>query len=306
MGEEMIYMESESRLKAHPWKRYLAHLLDIGAYDTIVCAVVWLGIGLYPPQSRLSITVLQLAIFIALGMVMDTILLAIFGTTLGKWIFGIRVLHKSGRKLTLKEAFGRNFLRWIYGEGFGIIGVNLFCYFKSYKACKRGETMQWDEEVSYVFRDQKHYRGVVFAACAVAVFFCSSWIGVKALMPRIQGEWTKDVFWENYTSSMTNVFHFPIYHPDMEFVEDGDTLKEIRIEREQYEGGGFKSLTSEASAIYAAVGMEPGNSMIQYPKMMRLLLDYAANPEEDFYYEDSHVTIERTKNECVISIKNVG
>ena len=303
MNEELVFEEHECRIGPHPWKRFLSYNLAKIVYQLVMGAVVFLGFCAYPLERRLVFTILQICLFSIVSLFVDAILFSLFGTPFGKLIFGIRVLHESSRKLTLKEALGRNFLRWIYGEGCGIVGVSIYRNFRSYQACKRGEVLPWDDEVRYEFKDQKAVRGLVYVVCIVFVYIGSWWVSAKAVMPRIQGEWTREAFWENYTNTMTHVFHAEIYHPDMEFKETGENLEEIRIEREEDSPGHIKGIGSELAAVYAVVGMEPGRGGFDYTHLMQVMVEYGREQTADFHYEDEYVSINRTKDECVITIK---
>ena len=69
----------------------------------------------------------------------------LFGTTLGKWLMGIRVMGCNGCKLALDQAFTRAWQVFRYGCGFGFPVWSLWCLYKNYRQYQE-EEMGWDEE----------------------------------------------------------------------------------------------------------------------------------------------------------------
>ncbi len=95
MNEEVVFEEREHRIEPHPWKRFFAYNLDKIVYQLVMGAVVFLGFCVYPLESRSVFTILQICLFSIVSLFVDAILFALFGTTFGKLIFGIRDCTKA-------------------------------------------------------------------------------------------------------------------------------------------------------------------------------------------------------------------
>ncbi len=88
-------------------------------------------------------------------------------TTPGKWIFGIRVVRRTGDKLSFPDALKRVFFVWIEGEGFGIPLVTIFTRFFAYRRLTLTGTTFWDTSVDSVVTHKKW--GVIRTIASVLV-----------------------------------------------------------------------------------------------------------------------------------------
>ena len=90
--------------------------------------------------------------------VCEGVLLSCFGTTLGKWILGIRVTNIEEGNLSFVEACERCAYVIFFGFGLGIPVYQLYRQWKSYKTCKSGEPLKWEENSCLVLTDRKVWR----------------------------------------------------------------------------------------------------------------------------------------------------
>lgn len=74
----------------------------------------------------------------------EALLLSSFGTTPGKWLFGIRVERLDGGTLTFSQALTRYILLWVKGEWFGVPVVSAIPYFLAYRKLGRTGDTSWD------------------------------------------------------------------------------------------------------------------------------------------------------------------
>lgn len=120
-------------LETHPWMRYFARMFD----STLeIFILVFLTIN-YLPSEYLSIfgnfsEYIIGIVFIIISLFIESYIISILGTTLGKWFFNIKVLNENGEKLKFKISLKRNFLMFVKGLGFGIPIVTLFTLTNSY------------------------------------------------------------------------------------------------------------------------------------------------------------------------------
>lgn len=155
---------------ATAWPRFWARVLDI----SILAFPVGMLIGLLFP----SLMVLDLdtrAAEIVIGilalpviMVIDALLLALFGTSPGKAIVGLKVVDMEMRKLSTETALRRNFLLYLKGLVAGIPLLNLVGYGKGHADVRERGFTSWDEATdSRVIENDYHIARAAIAAVIV-------------------------------------------------------------------------------------------------------------------------------------------
>ena len=101
-------LERDTLPKEHfPWQRFFARLLDAQIYRSLwVLILPALGFNMLK-SSRGGVLFLEL---LTLGtmFLLEPLLLSRFGTTPGKWLFGLRVTSPDGRRLTYAEGRERD------------------------------------------------------------------------------------------------------------------------------------------------------------------------------------------------------
>lgn len=193
-------------LVPYPWRRYFARTLDIGLY-----ALIWLAFShlilRWNPVENIFINLLEVYIYSALMLVLEPLLLSMWGTTLGKWLFGMFIRDINGKKLTYKQAFQRTFGVFSNGMGYCIPIYNLVREYKCWAICKDQEPMPWDEDVSYTIKDKKIIRVVAYIGMTVALFAVGLLIVFLAQMPIHRGNITAAQYYENCNdiASYTNL-----------------------------------------------------------------------------------------------------
>ena len=111
----------------HPWRRYFARSLDVMLAGLAVSLVRSCVLHQLPDDSNGTRIVSLILAWVVL-MLTEPFLLHFWGTTVGKWIWGIRVVAiRDGKKLSLNEAFSRTGLVFACGEGASIPLVNFAC-----------------------------------------------------------------------------------------------------------------------------------------------------------------------------------
>lgn len=190
----VIDRDVEPRIFA-PWQRYWARALDGLVCSYILTAIVtWMAGGVILEWGGLIST----AVGFAMTLVLEPLQLWLFGTTLGKWIFGIRVTDMEGRKLCLSDAFLRTWRVIVYGEGLGVPIVSLWRNWKSYQAYENNEFLPWDDPSELSVRDTKPLRYLAALGVAAAVFGVSVVSITLAQLPEYRGSVTVAQFCENY------------------------------------------------------------------------------------------------------------
>ena len=183
----------------HPWRRYFARSLDLTLAGLAVSLVrfcvfrqtVDSGAGARIVQLILSWTVLMLA---------EPLLLHFWGTTVGKRLFGIRVVSiRTGEKLGLSEAFSRTGMVFACGDGASIPLVNIGCNIYSYyRYAVKGEPLAWEEDNTEQFSDMTWRAPAGYVLAVAAVVGVTYLAGISTLLPPNRGDLTVVEFAENY------------------------------------------------------------------------------------------------------------
>ena len=132
-----------------PWRRYIARMFDI----TFNGVILWMLIGvvayqIIPYEADYFFTNLNPIFDVIatsfLGCLSTGVLVGFTGTTIGKWIFGIRVLRDDGKTIGITDGIIRDLKVWVKGLAFGIPIFSLVTLYTSYNGLKRHETTSWD------------------------------------------------------------------------------------------------------------------------------------------------------------------
>ena len=134
---------------AGPWRRFFARLFDVwtmclpaGFFMAAVVGRIWPAFGLWMenPSSTPTLGI----IFLPVALVFEAIVFGLFGTTLGKLLFGVRVRLRDGGRPTFLQYLGR--VAWMYlsGLGLGIPFVTLFTMGRQFFEVKEGRPATYD------------------------------------------------------------------------------------------------------------------------------------------------------------------
>ncbi len=180
-----------------PWRRYFARSLDL-----TLCNMLWGAIlSLMNVNILQQDTVLTLIIaYLAVGtmLLLEPLLLSRFGTTPGKWILGLSVTDAEGGHLTYGGAFSRTWTALWRGMGLDIPFYNLFRQWKSYRACRAGEALDWEYDSVLVLRDEKPWRAAAYVAARAAALGLTLLTVAAMQMPLHRGDISVAEFCENY------------------------------------------------------------------------------------------------------------
>ena len=187
----------------NPWQRFWARCLDIILAELVVVTALALLFRIGPVTNETTLvsigtTVLTwVVVFLA-----EPTFLALWGTTPGKWLLGLRLEDDYGRKLTWGAGFLRCWGVLVTGFGLHIPIFALWRGWKCYKACREEEPLSYDQENRYYSRvgDRWRWRAagavVLTLALAVAGVLASFW----AILPPNRGELTRQEFYANVSA----------------------------------------------------------------------------------------------------------
>lgn len=182
----------------HPWRRFLARMLDLYIYDLLWSAVLAFVFHVNLGARSTWGNLFDLCITIVMMLFLEPLWLRLFGTTPGKAVFGLRIEGPDGSRLSYGEGLERTVRVIGAGMGYFIPIYNLVRLWKSYKLCSEQETQPWDEAVVYTMKDTKWYRGLLYVAACAALFAVLAGILSAQRLPPNRGELTVAEFVENY------------------------------------------------------------------------------------------------------------
>lgn len=157
-------------LPVRPWVRFFARGLDLtifGFFIGIIFAMVY-------PASVHDERSLSGLVILFLWFVVEPFILSTFGTTLGKYIFNIKITDVNHQKPTLRASYRRSFGVWIKGYAFGIPLISLITFYFAYSRLKNTGTTLWDKDQFIVYHGNIHFSRFLLAALIAILIFIGS------------------------------------------------------------------------------------------------------------------------------------
>lgn len=132
--------------KGKPWRRFWARTLDTGlhafpvavAFELVSPGNLATTLQNYG-QFSLSIKLLPFIL------TLEAIVLAICGTTLGKFLLSIKLSALNGQKISFPAAILRTFMLWIKGLAFGLPLVSMLTAGYAAGVIRKNGTASWDD-----------------------------------------------------------------------------------------------------------------------------------------------------------------
>lgn len=183
-----------------PWRRYFARNLDLFLYTLGIVGVLTLGFHVNLARSGRLLSLVSTYLALGVMLVVEPLLLRLFGTTPGKAILGLRVTYQDGTHLSYADAQARTRDVTSRGMGWNLPVYSLYRLWKCYRAQSDGEEMAWDWEGEYAYdvKEGAWWRGAAFAAAYAACFFLMLGMALAAGHPPHYGPLTPAQFAENY------------------------------------------------------------------------------------------------------------
>ncbi|MCK5236678.1 MAG: RDD family protein [Deltaproteobacteria bacterium] len=162
----------------HPWRRFFARTADmlwflplLGITITIILAIFSIDsveiFDMFADTKVLAAIVCYVA-----WIPLEALFLASWGTTPGKWLFGISVKKSTGVRLLYLAALKRSLLVGIRGYAFEMPLISFFTHYSSYIRLGRTGTTHWDTSVGSMVTHSKWspVRAIVCTLLVVATF----------------------------------------------------------------------------------------------------------------------------------------
>ena len=131
-------------------------------------------------------------------LVLEPLLLHLFGTTPGKWLMGLRVTDENGQRLPLAAAWRRTWRALWYGYGCFIPVYSIVRLYTSWKTEQAEQPLEWEDGSELRAAPWKAWRGAAWAAAVLALLAATVLVGLKTCQPTHTGDLTVRKFAENY------------------------------------------------------------------------------------------------------------
>ena len=202
-----------------PWRRFFARNVDAGLYGLLWSMLSQWVFRINPDNFIQFMAVLAWSTACVyagwlLTFVFEPVLLHYWGTTPGKWIFGLSVRDEDGEKLSIRTAYARLWGVFVYGSCYALPFFEWYCNYKCYRACKE-EELPWDLEngCSIVVRERevRWYRVALYLLVLVLRAAAGYGIDIHAKQPPNRGELTLEQFVENCNDYLKYNENLPPY-----------------------------------------------------------------------------------------------
>lgn len=184
----------------HPCRRFLARMLD---YQLLNCLIRFLLIAVLrvrPFRQALSTIITYGVPFLMIPI--NAAFLHFFGTTPGKWVFGLGIKSENGGNLGFAAARDREWHVLHRGLGFGIPVWEYWCLYRSYRDYGESE-MEWDWESDYQYEKWSSKRKAALIGAILFLVFVTIFNANYSILPKNRGELTISEFSENYNFYLT-------------------------------------------------------------------------------------------------------
>ena len=207
MNEERPIRNAYPKVRA-PWRRFFARQFDFFMYGTILTIVQMLVFNMNIANRTSTGNIVDTFLSFFLMIVLEPLLLKIFGTTPGKWLLGLYITDEWGKKLSYVDGLSRILTIFWRGYGLNIPIYNLIRQYKSYSDCAAGETLDWELDSIVHLKDEKNWRIGSYLVGIVALFAVIFICVAASMMPKNRGDITVSEFAENYNRFSDFYYHY--------------------------------------------------------------------------------------------------
>lgn len=181
-----------------PWRRFFARTFDFTTYGILLMVIQTFAFNINVGNRTPGGNILDSFITFFLMILIEPVMLAVFGTTPGKWLMGLSITDEEGNKLPYVDGLSRTLTVFWRGFGLNIPIYSLVRLAKSYSACDAGETLDWEVDSIIHLKDEKKWRIATFLSAYLSLFVLIFFIFSLAAMPQNRGDITVEEFSENY------------------------------------------------------------------------------------------------------------
>ncbi len=179
----------------HPIRRFLARMTDYAIIRILIEFLLVVVLRVRPYGEFLSGLITYGTPFLMIPIA--SLMIHKWGTTPGKWIYGISVLSEDGCNLGYSDALEREWRVVAEGYGFGIPIWSIIRLYKSYRVYQEYE-LDWDQFCEFQFKNWNRALKSIAAASIAIILAMNFIIASDVTKPRFRGEITVSEFAANY------------------------------------------------------------------------------------------------------------
>lgn len=172
-----VMNEATSRKSSVLWLRWAARTFDLLLAQAVIATPVMILIGAYDPRFLYGANYQGQLFWLALAsipfaLMLDALIYAGFGNTLGKALAGISVTKADGQRLAFGSYLRRNMRLWVSGLGLGFPIVSAISELYQYRQVKHHGYTGYDliERYNVTRRPGGFLKLPIFFVCFVVVF----------------------------------------------------------------------------------------------------------------------------------------
>lgn len=172
--------DSWSEKSIHPWRRYFARMLDIlvnGAVSFFVIGLV--SNFIFPEYSDNFLNILEtpfgrffdISLTILFSLFLTSLLIGLTSSSLGKYIFGIKVVNQKNKKMGYKMALIRELQIYYKGLGLGLPIISVVTMIVAYRKLLMTGKTTWDRDGKYKVLSRNNNYKQIFLNIFGFIFF---------------------------------------------------------------------------------------------------------------------------------------
>lgn len=228
-AREPIFVKSAGSFhpEGNPWVRFVARLTDVNIFVFGLVILLSYTLPLVSPE----LTVKWVAdvdaranylVALPFAFLLNGILMSIFGNSIGKAIFGLKVVPIVERyHMNIGDYVGRELRVWVQGFALGIPFVNLFTWHSNFREVSAGRPAHYDKSMYHVRQNSGGFRILV----GLIVFFA---ILVGGAAWNVEAEKARSAIRvaQNWTNPITGqVARIPAgFYPEVTNADDGSII----------------------------------------------------------------------------------
>lgn len=155
-------------VRSRPWIRFWARMIDYSLFSLVIGFIIgFYNIEFGLLESNLGMLNIFLWVFI------ETVLVATWGTTPGKWMLKTFIRDKNHHRLTFSDALNRSFSVWWIGMAAGLPIISLITMIVAAVKLSNTGITSWDRRSE--FRIFHNKVGSVRTLIVILYFICYAW-----------------------------------------------------------------------------------------------------------------------------------
>jgi len=172
----------------HPWRRFFARMVDISFFGKIpFLGILYLALVILPRQTGAAmlsiftfVPFFEVMLLCLLWIPIEALLLNKFGTTPGKWLFGINISPASGVHLSYSLAIDRTARVMSQGVGMGFPFLTVITSILGYRRLTDTGTTLWDAAThcKVQHKDWNTLRYVICFISAILTIALNAWLNM--------------------------------------------------------------------------------------------------------------------------------